>query len=431
MCKRETNYISLKELLQKANSLEFYKEQSSRVIDDVKERNVILHSPLRKVSSDKYNKYTTPVLLFDAFNLIKFAYYPASKRFPIYVKKHIIAYKFVGSVKGVTTSSLLTQLSNLLSYNSNSYNSEYSVTISDDFRKRAIDNLLQCKIRIENVNLSTAFLQEGSTLNNGRYTIKKVLGSGGFAVTYLAIDSKEQNKEIVIKELFMNEYCKRDSKTYDIIAVNSNDNEQIIKTAIAKFIGEVEKIKTIQHPNIVKVFDTFAEHNTYYYTMEYLPNGSLEDLISKGKISEQDAVKYIKGVASGLAKMHSMNMAHLDIKPANIMLNNEGEAVIIDFGSTKRYDSLGMECTGNPLVLSNRYAAPELFTNKHLAQFSPKADVYSLGATLFVMLTNRLPIDYRQTKGLSNKIKKVVRCATAKFNCRINSIEEFFVLLDE
>ena len=431
MCKRETNYISLKELLQKANSLEFYKEQSSRVIDDVKGRNIVLKSTLREVTSDEYNKYTTPVLLFDAFNLIRFTYYPASKRLPIFVKKHIKAYKFVGFVKGVTISSFLTQLSCLLSYNSYRYDSECSVTISDDFRKRAIDNLLQCKIRIENVNLSTTFLQEGSTLNNGRYTIKKVLGSGGFAVTYLAIDSKEQNKDIVIKELFMNEYCKRDSKTYDIIAVNSSDNEQIIKTAIAKFIGEVEKIKNIQHPNIVKVFDAFAEHNTYYYTMEYLQNGYLEDLISKGKISEQDAVKYIKGVASGLAKMHSMNMAHLDIKPANIMLNNEGEAVIIDFGSTKRCDSMGMQCTGNPLVLSNRFAAPELFTNKHLTQFSPKADVYSLGATLFVMLTKRLPIDYRYTKGLSNKIKNVIRRATAKFNYRINNIEEFLAILNE
>ena len=281
------------------------------------------------------------------------------------------------------------------------------------------------------MNLSTAFLQEGNTLNNGRYTIKKVLGSGGSAVTYLAVDSKEQNKEIVIKELFMNEFCKRDSKTYDIVALNSSDTEQIMKTAIAKFIGEVEKIKNIQHPNIVKVFDAFAEHNTYYYTMEYLPNGSLEDLLSKDKISEQDAVKYIKGVASGLAKMHSMNMVHLDIKPANIMLNNEEEAVIIDFGSTKRYDSLGMECTGNPLVLSNRFAAPELFANKHLTQFSPKADVYSLGTTLFVMLTKRLPIDYRRTKGLSNKIKKVIRCATAKFNYRINNIDEFLTILNE
>ena len=88
-----------------------------------------------------------------------------------------------------------------------------------------------------------------------------------------------------------------------------------------------------------------------------------------GVIPEVRAIKYIKGVASGLAKMHSMNMIHLDIKPSNIMLNNNDEAVIIDFGSTKRYDSLGVECSGNPLVLSNRFAAPELLANKYLKQF--------------------------------------------------------------
>ena len=209
----------------------------------------------------------------------------------------------------------------------------------------------------------------------------------------------------------------------------SDDNTQIKNTAIAKFIAEADKIKDIEHPNIVKVYDTFAEHNTYYYTMEYFPSGSLDDLLSKGVITEERAIKYIKGVANGVAKMHSMNMIHLDIKPSNIMLNNNDEAVIIDFGSTKRYDSLGVECTGNPLVLSNRYAAPELFANKHLAQFSPKADVYSLGATLFVMLTKRLPIDYRYTKGLSNKIKNVIRRATAKFDYRISTVEEFVEIL--
>ena len=129
--------------------------------------------------------------------------------------------------------------------------------------------------------------------------------------------------------------------------------------------------------------------------------------------------------------MHSMNMLHLDIKPANIMIGNDGEAVIIDFGSTKRYDSLGIACTGNPLVLSNRFAAPELFSNEKLYRFSPKADVYALGATLFTMLTRKLPIDYRRMKGISNNLKTAIRAATAKFDYRINNVEEFIAILDK
>lgn len=90
---------------------------------------------------------------------------------------------------------------------------------------------------------------------------------------------------------------------------------------------------------------------------------------------------------------------------------------------------MGVECSGNPLVLSNRFAAPELFANKHIKQFSPKADVYSLGATLFVMLTKRLPIDYRYTKGLSSIAKQAIKVATAKFDYRISTVEEFVALL--
>ena len=426
-------YFLLAEFLEEAETIDFSQEQSCRVIDCIEGNDVKVEFqsfPVQNISSQYYNRYETPVVLFEPLNLIRYTYCVANKRIPVYVRKHIRAFRFKGFNKGVAIWELLTQISELLSYNNKCYERDDSITVDDNFRKRAIENLLRFRICVEEISqLST--LQLGAVLNNGRYTIKKVLGNGGFAITYLATDGNLQNKEVVIKELFMREYCMRNMQTYDVVVRPSCDADKLLKVAIAKFVGEAEKIKDVVHPNIIKVFDVFSEHNTHYYTMEYFPNGSLEDLLSKGEITEENAVKYIKCVANGLAKMHSMNMAHLDIKPANIMLNDDDEAVIIDFGSTKRYDSLGMECTGNPLVLSNRFAAPELFTNKHLTQFSPKADVYSLGAMLFVMLTKRLPVDYRRTKGLSNKIKKVIRCATAKFNYRINNIDEFLALLNE
>lgn len=113
------------------------------------------------------------------------------------------------------------------------------------------------------------------------------------------------------------------------------------------------------------------------------------------------------------------------------MLGNDGEAVIIDFGSTKGFYYWGIACTGNPLVLSNRFAASELHSNEKLYRFSPKADVYALGVTLLVMLARRLPIDYRCMKGVSTKLRDVIRAATAKFNCRINNIEEFVIILNQ
>ena len=426
--------IPINKLLKEAIPVNFCQDRSCRVIDYIDGSNIIMHFhdiPQRDVSQDGYFKYVNPVVLFDVGNLIRFTYCIASRRCPVFVSKSIKAYSFAGFGYGITIRSLLAQISNLLSYNSNSYNSEDSITVDDNFKKRAISNLMRCFIKKENTEIGVCNLQEGTTLKNGRYTIKRMLGSGGFAITYLATDNFLQGKEIVIKELFMQDICSRDPQTLNIITSNLDDNTQIKNTAIAKFIGEAEKIKDIEHPNIVKVYDTFAEHNTYYYTMQYFPNGSLDDLLVNGTIPEERAIKYIKGVANGLAKMHSMNMMHLDIKPSNIMLNSNDEAVIIDFGSTKRYDSLGVECSGNPLVLSNRFAAPELLANKHLKQFSPKADIYSLGATLFVMLTKRLPIDYRYTKGLSSIAKQAIKVATAKFDYRISTIEEFVALLQK
>ena len=424
--------IPINKLLKEAIPVIFCQDRSCRVIDYIDGSNIIMHFhdiPQRDVSQDGYFKYVNPVVLFDVGNLIRFTYCIASRRCPVFVSKSIKAYSFVGRGYGITIHSLLAQLSNLLSYNSNGYNSEDSISIDNNFKRSAIVNLMQYLVKKEIVEIGVCNLQEGTTLKNGRYTIRRMLGNGGFAITYLATDNFCQGKEIVIKELFMQDICSRDPQTLNIITSNLDDNTQIKNTAIAKFIGEAGKIKDIEHPNIVKVYDTFAEHNTYYYTMEYFPSGSLDDLLSKGVITEERAIKYIKGVANGVAKMHSMNMIHLDIKPSNIMLNNNDEAVIIDFGSTKRYDSLGVECTGNPLVLSNRYAAPELFANKHLKQFSPKADVYSLGATLFVMLTKRLPIDCRYTKGLSSTAKRAIKAATAKFNYRIATVEEFVEIL--
>ena len=424
--------IPINKLLKEAIPVIFCQDRSCRVIDYIDGSNIIMHFhdiPQRDVSQDGYFKYVNPVVLFDVGNLIRFTYCIASRRCPVFVSKSIKAYSFAGFGFGITTHTLLAQLSNLLSYNSNGYNCEDSITVDDNFKKRAISNLMQCLVKKEKVEFGICNLEEGKTLKNARYTTKRILGSGGFAITYSETDNFLQGKEIVIKELFMHDICSRDPQTLNIITSNLDDSAQIKNTAIAKFTAEADKIKDIEHPNIVKVYDTFAEYNTHYYTMEYFPNGSLDDLLVNGVIPEERAIKYIKGVASGLAKMHSMNMMHLDIKPSNIMLNNNDEVVIIDFGSTKRYDSLGVECTGNPLVLSNRFAAPELLANKHLKQFSPKADVYSLGATLFVMLTKRLPIDYRYTKGLSSIARLVIKAATAKFDHRIATVEEFVALL--
>ena len=419
------------ELLTEAVACRFKREKGYGVIDNLGtgKRYSSGNMSSVEVSPYEYHKYDEPVLLFEVIDSIRFVFRNASRHRPVYVKKHIKAYKFPPS--RIPKFAIVHQLKHLLSYGSNACNEDVSITIDENFRERAIDNLLQCTMKIESDVQDVVALQKGVTLNNGRYVIKKVLGNGGFAITYLATDNMNPCREVVVKELFMQAVCRRNQSTSAVETLTDAESRHLLSVAIAKFVGEAEKIKDVVHPNIVKVFDTFEDYNTYYYTMEYLPNGSLDDLLSRGPINEEVAVGYIKGVADGLAKMHSMNMLHLDIKPSNILLGNNGEAVIIDFGSTKRFDSRGIQCTGNPLVLSNGFAAPELVLNKEASCFSPKADVYALGVTLFVMLTNKLPIDYRRISGISSNLKSAIKSATLPFEDRLCSVDEFVKMLDD
>ena len=150
----------------------------------------------------------------------------------------------------------------------------------------------------------------------------------------------------------MREFCYRDPQTFKVTYTTSPDGKRFVQIALNKFKGEIEKIRMCNHPNIIHIFNTFSENNTHYYVMEYLPGGSLEERMVKNGtfFPEEEALSYIRGIASALKEMHGMRLLHLDVKPSNILVRETGESVLIDFGATKYYDSYGHQCTGNPLV---------------------------------------------------------------------------------
>ena len=159
-----------------------------------------------------------------------------------------------------------------------------------------------------------------------------------------------------------------------------------------KFIKEAQNISRLNHPNIIKVLDVFEENGTAYYVMEYINGGSLSEMIKQnGNLSEDETLYYTRKIASALQYIHSKKMNHLDVKPANVLLRQDGDVVLIDFGLSKNYDAAGEQTTSTPVGISVGYAPIEQSRVGGVGMFSPATDIYSLGATMFKMLTGQTP----------------------------------------
>ncbi|MBR6757335.1 MAG: protein kinase [Bacteroidaceae bacterium] len=283
-------------------------------------------------------------------------------------------------------------------------------------------------------------LQENTLLQGGEYRIIRFIDSGGFGCTYEAYQ-KSLDRRIAIKEFFWHEHCLRDTHTGRVTVATENNKNDFEKLR-DKFVNEARTIAKLHHPGIVRVSAVFEENGTAYYVMDYIEGCSFGDLVSGGKaLSEVKALRYIRQVAEALQYVHSKNRLHLDIKPSNIMLDNEGHVILIDFGVSKQYD----QSTGlNPSTLlgkSRGYSSIEQMGGD-VKTFAPATDIYSLGATLYTLLVgNRppeaayiikgVPIAPLQARGVSSTTIRAIQAAMqADKEDRPQSVAEFLALLD-
>ena len=234
-------------------------------------------------------------------------------------------------------------------------------------------------------------LTSSFTLQGGKYQIIKTLGQGGFGITYEA-EQVALHRRVAIKEFFMKDYCDRDSTTSHVTLGTSEGSKELVERFRSKFIREAQMIAGLDDPHIIKIHDIFEENGTAYYVMAFLDGGSLSDLVKKnGPLPENQAVSYIKQVGNALDYIHKQNVLHLDVKPSNILLNASGEAVLIDFGISKHYDAEGGQTSTTPVGISKGYAPMEQYQQGNITKFSPATDIYSLGATLYFLLTGQTP----------------------------------------
>lgn len=284
-------------------------------------------------------------------------------------------------------------------------------------------------------------LQPNTLLQGGKYKIINELGQGGFGITYLAVQSGLDRK-VAIKEFFMKELCERDESTSHV-TLGTEGSRETVSRFREKFLKEARNIARLNHPHIVRIIDVFEENGTAYYVMEYAENGSLADKVKReGYLSEPVATRYILQVAEALDYIHQQKMNHLDVKPANIMLNEKDEAVLIDFGLSKQYDATtGNQTSTTPVGISEGYAPMEQYMGVNT--FSPETDVYSLGATFYKLLTgitppnasvvnnDGLPVDDLKAKGVSqNAIGTISRAMEGRKKDRTKNVRLFISGLD-
>ena len=234
-------------------------------------------------------------------------------------------------------------------------------------------------------------LSNKDLLQGSKYQIIRTLGQGGFGITYEA-EQVVLHRRVAIKEFFMKDYCDRDSTTSHVTLGATAGSKELVEKFRTKFIREAQMIAALDNPHIIKIFDVFEENGTAYYVMPFLDGGSLADLVNKhGPLSELKAIEYIKQVGDALDYLHDKSILHLDIKPSNILLNSNDEAVLIDFGISKHYDETGSQTSTTPVGISKGFAPIEQYQQGNINQFSPATDIYSLGATLYFILTGKTP----------------------------------------
>ena len=276
-------------------------------------------------------------------------------------------------------------------------------------------------------------LSEGAQLQGGKYSIIRTLGQGGFGITYEA-EQVALHRRVAIKEFFMKEYCDRDSTTSHVTLGISEGNKGLVEQFREKFVREARMIAGFDNPHIIKIYDIFEENGTAYYVMPYLDGGSLAEKVKKeGPLNEEQAIKYIKQVSNALDYIHKQNILHLDVKPSNVLLNTADEAVLIDFGISKHYDEAGSQTSTTPVGISKGFAPIEQYQQGNVSLFSPATDIYSLGATLFFLLTGKIPPEAMEllekmlpTFNGSPKIQHAIKVAMAPRRIdRPQSIDSF------
>lgn len=242
---------------------------------------------------------------------------------------------------------------------------------------------------VEGTPAEEAIHMEPGTLLHDRYIVGKVLGFGGFGVTYIGWDGKLEQK-VAIKEYLPGEFSTRMPGQSTVTVFNGDKQEQF-RDGMAKFVDEAKRLARFQNePGIVKIFDSFYENETAYIIMEFLDGETLtERLACEKTIPEDEAIGMLMPVMNSLQAVHNEGILHRDIAPDNIFLTKDGEVKLIDFGAS-RYATTS-HSRSLTVIIKPGYSPEEQYRSR--GDQGTYTDVYALAATMYKMITGKTPPD--------------------------------------
>lgn len=288
------------------------------------------------------------------------------------------------------------------------------------------DNLSTCPYcgyRVGTMPENTLHMEPGSILNN-RYVVGKVIGYGGFGVTYLAWDSLLEQK-VAIKEFLPSEFATRMLGRLEI-TIFSGDKETQFLEGLYKFVDEAKKIAKFNNvPGIVKIYDCIEENNTAYIIMEYLEGETLATKLEREKkMSADEAITLLLPVMESLNYVNGEGVIHRDIAPDNIFITKKHGPKLIDFGAA-RYatTSLSRSLT---IIIKPGYSPEEQY--RSMADQGSWTDVYSIGATLYRMITGEVPCDSMERRASMEQYGVDLLKPLSKYTNRISKNQETAIL---
>jgi len=227
------------------------------------------------------------------------------------------------------------------------------------------------------------WLPPGTKLRQGAYSVGRVLGQGGFGITYKGSHTLLR-RLIAIKEFCPFGCIRRGTSLFPSTELSVED----FKNMKQRFIFEARTLARISHPSVPKAYDVFEENNTAYFVMEYLEGESLADILKRRqRLDEEEAIRYIIQVGEVLETVHSSGIIHRDIKPENIIVCKDGRARLIDFGAAREFSRRLTQ--PHSIIFTYGYAAPEQLSS--IGRLGPFTDIYALSATLYQLLTGECP----------------------------------------
>ena len=224
-----------------------------------------------------------------------------------------------------------------------------------------------------------------------RYLTGRVLGKGGFGITYVAKDISA-NRICAIKEYMPTEYSAREGGTRNVIPFSQSKAQLVFNHGREKFMEEAKTLVRLRdNPGVVDILNYFRQNNTAYLVMEYLDGQNLREMAKNngGKIDPDTAKLIFVSVASCLMEVHRLNILHRDLSPENIIVTKSGQIKLIDFGAARNYVSL--QNKGMSILLKVGFAPPEQYNTKGCQ--GPWTDVYALCATFYTLVSGQPLVD--------------------------------------